>query len=109
MTNLGLSRWIELSFVSDSDVDIAVCIMIGSSVTIKEDEHIVLESSLDGRTLASIRFDSSCCIIGDGIRSFIVWESIVDTVGKVLYFDTCCLCHSCNSRVINLLEKKIKI
>jgi hypothetical protein len=45
--------------VINSDVVITVGIIIGSSVTIKEDEHIVLEFSLDGSTLPIILSVSS--------------------------------------------------
>ncbi len=88
--------------VINSDVVITVGIIIGSSVTIKEDEHIVLEFSLDGSTLPIILSVSSWWKLGDGIRSLVVSDVV-----RFLYFDTCCLCHSCNSRVINVLKNRI--
>jgi len=42
----------------------------------------------------------------DIVESFVV-VVVVICGGRVLYFDTCCLCHSCNSRVINFLFYKI--
>lgn len=108
ITNLELFRWIELSFVLliDRDVDIIVGEIIGSSVTINEDEPIVRESSAGGSALAFILSFSLWCNIGDELRSFVPSELVFDDVVavKFLYLDTCCLCHCCNSRVINSLK-----
>ena len=78
----------EFSLLIGRDVAMIVGSVIGSSVIRNDDEHIVLESSLDdGRILAIILSLSSICDMGDGIRSLVVGEF---SFGEVLYFDTCC-------------------
>lgn len=101
---------------------------MGSSVTMNDDEHNVLESSIAGGAgrRALIIIVSGVCSIAVGTGEVVAGRRRSSTAsisvsvsvstatggamaGKLLYFDTCCLCHSCNSRVINFLEKKIKI
>jgi hypothetical protein len=88
---------------------------LASPVTMNEDEQIVLESSLEGSALAIIlspcssRSDDTDGGGGgsgrDGRRSSIASACTVGATVNVLYLDTCCLCHSCSSRVISLLNE----
>ena len=99
----------------ESDVDMLDgTIMDSSAGATKEDAHIVLESSLEGSALAIIvsSWSSRSDDKGggmDGRRSSIASACTVGATVKVLYLDTCCLCHSCSSRVISFLNHQTDI